>query len=986
MDDEEEIESNKANYFDLQEQLILRGDGLQKLSVISSLPELLNIDKNGALSKIIPKVQQELLNASTEFNLAASKMFIILINMEISANLIPQILQGIENKDPIIANAWMETLLSVIPSLKENVIKHEILKCAVSKSQLSKAAYFRVSSCRILGKLSVHPAMNSFDVKKDILPLVQSLCQDCFHEVRAAMCNEIPNVAKGLHNLGDAVVKINLLPLLVELSSDENIYVRSIAIDSVIMTIPYLGSDTTKGTIIPLIKKLCNRSVSEGDTTYTAIANNFRKLIVHTRPYLTTNDALWFLDYFIHISKKGLTLVVELDSDPSVSMLCRESCARSIPTVTSMVLAEIPNEINIKWYHTFKDLAGDPCYIVRKAVAATLDETIRVLGSDSKLIVSEFAKLLRDDDEEVLQEMVPKISTNLEVFSTTGVLSRDLALQATLDIGRALLKCATQVFKTFNWRMKESILVQFEVLPMVMPSDFIHQHFTQFIINASLNGKAKPVRSQATRTLLIFLRYNAKDNHRKWILESISNRLCNANCCYTRQIFINLCIHAISIFSKKFFKEHFYLPLLSLTDDPVSVVRLSVIKLCPILKQMLSLPDDRALQLKLENILSKMEMIESDIDVIRALRCKLKDMRSLPLNKTDALIEEKRRLDEEEKISKGKIPTKLPTPLKPTKPDPILTNIDMSKPTAAKSLKKTVPSTISDMPFLGQHFYIDAGVSFSNYLNSSAEDAKVNRNLYLTKDSTYRTKSYTDKRCVSINVSEMDNINDKSDFITSVGNVNVDTLTDVDLKKLEITTNITDDVKASIQKISKESQLNKRSKRYSYTFLNDTKEDTEKKRREKLLKRRSLNISIAGDSKIPVSSKTGNKLLYSEKCKSSSDQNLSLSSIISPKNNVCKVPRNEMKLANTEVRRNFVKTPVSNPGDTLSHGNQKKFSMFKEESSIDAVYDVETIKFRPGGEKNDGKSTFQVVKSSKNRERRKSSSNLPVLITRRPVK
>ncbi|XP_030746538.1 serine/threonine-protein phosphatase 4 regulatory subunit 4-like isoform X4 [Sitophilus oryzae] len=674
--------------------ILSRGDGLQKLSVISSLPELLNIDKNGALSKIIPKVQQELLNASTEFNLAASKMFIILINMEISANLIPQILQGIENKDPIIANAWMETLLSVIPSLKENVIKHEILKCAVSKSQLSKAAYFRVSSCRILGKLSVHPAMNSFDVKKDILPLVQSLCQDCFHEVRAAMCNEIPNVAKGLHNLGDAVVKINLLPLLVELSSDENIYVRSIAIDSVIMTIPYLGSDTTKGTIIPLIKKLCNRSVSEGDTTYTAIANNFRKLIVHTRPYLTTNDALWFLDYFIHISKKGLTLVVELDSDPSVSMLCRESCARSIPTVTSMVLAEIPNEINIKWYHTFKDLAGDPCYIVRKAVAATLDETIRVLGSDSKLIVSEFAKLLRDDDEEVLQEMVPKISTNLEVFSTTGVLSRDLALQATLDIGRALLKCATQVFKTFNWRMKESILVQFEVLPMVMPSDFIHQHFTQFIINASLNGKAKPVRSQATRTLLIFLRYNAKDNHRKWILESISNRLCNANCCYTRQIFINLCIHAISIFSKKFFKEHFYLPLLSLTDDPVSVVRLSVIKLCPILKQMLSLPDDRALQLKLENILSKMEMIESDIDVIRALRCKLKDMRSLPLNKTDALIEEKRRLDEEEKISKGKIPTKLPTPLKPTKPDPILTNIDMSKPTAAKSLKKTVPSTI----------------------------------------------------------------------------------------------------------------------------------------------------------------------------------------------------------------------------------------------------------------------------------------------------
>lgn len=72
-------------------------------------------------------------------------------------------MQGIENRDPIIANAWMETMLAVIPLMKEQTVKNEILKCAVSKSQLTKAAYFRVASCRILGEISIHRTMNPFE-------------------------------------------------------------------------------------------------------------------------------------------------------------------------------------------------------------------------------------------------------------------------------------------------------------------------------------------------------------------------------------------------------------------------------------------------------------------------------------------------------------------------------------------------------------------------------------------------------------------------------------------------------------------------------------------------------------------------------------------------------------------------------------------------------------------------------------------------------
>ncbi|KAL1517631.1 hypothetical protein ABEB36_001369 [Hypothenemus hampei] len=710
MTDEDEDEWLKR-FLEEEERLLTKGDDLQKLSVIGSLPELLKYDQKGTVSKIIPKIQQELPNASSEFNLAVSKMFSVLIHMDIPVNLTPQILQGIENRDPIIANAWMETLLAVISVLKGPVIKNEILKCAISKSQLSKTSYFRVSSCKILGEISVHKCMSPFEVKKDVLPLVQSLCQDCFFEVRAAMCKELPNVAQGLFNLGDAIVKVNLLPLLVELSADENVNVRSMAIESMVSIIPYLSDDTIKGTIIPLAKKLCTKSASEGDITYTAIANVYTMLICNLQPQMSSNDAMWFLDYYSHICKKGLSLVEDLETDPSVCMLCRQNCAKCLPTLTSMVLAQIGSEISLKWYQTFKALADDPCYMVRKSVANCFSEVVKILGGCNKIIVLDFTRLLRDEDEEVLQALIPNIADILEQFTKTNVLQREIPVQATLDIGRAMLKCQNQAFKTNNWRMKECLLKQWERLPNCFPSDFIHQHFSPVILNATIYGKAKPVRSQATRTLLIILRYSLKENHRTWIREMIQTQLCNSSSCYSRQVYITLCNHAIDIFSWKYFKEYFYLPLLNLAEDPIAIVRLSMVKLCPALKQMLILPLDRALQLKLENILSKMEMMESDKDVMMTLKLKLKEMKSFKGIKNEILLEDKRRAEEEDKIMKGRpVGLKAITQMSTVhQKDSTVKNMKLSptKPivvkTPASGSKRTSSSTIPRYHFNNMH-------------------------------------------------------------------------------------------------------------------------------------------------------------------------------------------------------------------------------------------------------------------------------------------
>lgn len=46
-----------------------------------------------------------------------------------------------------------------------------------------------------------------------------------------------------------------------------------------------------------------------------------------------------------------------------------------------------------------------------------------------------------------------------------------------MEIGRALLKCESEMAGTHNWRLVSLIHSQFEVLPKYFPSDFIYSYF-----------------------------------------------------------------------------------------------------------------------------------------------------------------------------------------------------------------------------------------------------------------------------------------------------------------------------------------------------------------------------------------------------------------------------------------------------------------------------------------------------------------------------
>ncbi|EEZ99847.2 hypothetical protein TcasGA2_TC002629 [Tribolium castaneum] len=741
--------------------LLRKGDDIQKLSVIQALPQILQYDPNGTLTRLVPKIQQELPKSSCEFHIATSKIFKLLIEKQLPLNLTGAVIQGTESKDPVVSNAWTETLLAVIPTLPIDQIKSAVIPLALAKSQPSSPVYCRVSSCKILGKCASHPKMQSIDVKASILPAVQSLCQDCFQDVRATMCSQLHFIAQ------------------------------------------------------------------------------------------------------VYANKMKIILIFRQD------VLCREQCAFNLPAVTQFTVARIPNQLEL-WHTIFSGLANDSCYIVRKTTAACMHDIAKILGPQCKIIKDDLIKLLRDDAEEVLQQLVPHVGPTLELLCANGVLSREANTPACLEIARGLLKCQNELAKSYNWRIKSNFLQQLERLPFCMTSDFIHQHFSPVILSCVLEARPKPVRSQASRTLLIFLRYNLKEVQRKWIRDNLVTHLCYAKSCYTRHVFILACVHAAELFSNNYFKKNFFEPLLSLADDPISNIRLCVIGFLPMLYKMLVMPEDRKLQTNIDNIFSKLDMTEKDKDVKDILKTKLKEIRNIgPSNKHDYLVEQRRKEEEENKILQGKMvvstaavgnnvtaaPKTAPSiasrdvpSTTTTRSQPITSRQSVSSPRVSKS-----PSTISkspsagsgsntaasDMSFLEQHFYIDAGVSLPRI--EQPIDMEIRK---VVTDFDQQLNLYSEDPNVIPTV--------------SVENVNIEAMSESELKKLETsTTNITDDVKVNLRKRSKKSTNRKsllsppkdiclKYKRYSSVFPADSSTS------KTTLNRRSLNIGAGDLSKIPV--------------------------------------------------------------------------------------------------------------------------------------
>lgn len=714
-----------------------KGDEIQKLNFIQTLPNLLATETESCITRVIPKLQQSLATASTEFHIAASTTFKTILEQKLvnhnvfSRTFLQSILESLEKRDPVICHAWLETLLDVIELLPIETIRKQILPLSLSKGQLSQPIYSRIICSKILGKICTR--FESGLIQKEVLPMVHSLCQDVNNEVRANICLQLRFVAEGLNA---DTLKTSLLPSLVELASDEESNVRCAAVETIAYLLPYFQEETIKTIIVPLIKKLCetSQSIYHDNSVICVISQEFGKIVLGLEKCLLPAEKTWFLKYYQQLSQMGIVIMrkeskhhipfmdIDLDEDEKY-VECRRCCAFNLPAMFIFV-SNSPDDTD-SLLLTFTALANDHYYLVRRTVACGIHEVAKVLGPKSGRIKTDLIKLLKDNSEEVLQGIAPHIALILECLLESHVIGIDKMDSIVMEIGRALLKCESEIAGTHNWRLVSLIHSQFEVLPKYFPSDFIYSYFVPMAFFRILHARAIPIRLSSGNLYLIFLRYNIKPAQRVELRTKLCSELANNANSYSRMMFVRIMMKALEIFSSAYFKEHFYTTLLSLAEDNIANIRMKVVNLMPQLKSLLRIPADKKLLTILESTVTHLINSEKDRDVLNSLTIVIKKLDETILKYESRMptgvlskqeIEDNRKFEEEKKIS-GMAIGKAPVPKKgvwrqaDSSKAPQTTSKDSitSPRPSAESLKTSsmpeIPVMLSDDEFL-----VDAGI------------------------------------------------------------------------------------------------------------------------------------------------------------------------------------------------------------------------------------------------------------------------------------
>uniref|UniRef100_A0A8C9TRT5 Protein phosphatase 4 regulatory subunit 4 n=1 Tax=Scleropages formosus TaxID=113540 RepID=A0A8C9TRT5_SCLFO len=563
--------------------LLSSGQDVQRASVVVNLPNLVRQNPAETFRRVVPKVREVLHVAGVELQLAAASSFLTILQDDIvliqthTHSILQIVLLNLDHRDTVVSNAWLETLLAAVDVLPKETIRQEILGPLVSKAQLSQSLQARLASCRILGK-----AATKFDVKKELLPLVRSLCQDVEYEVRSCMCRQLENIARGI---GMEHTKAVVLPELVELAQDEGSTVRLAAFD----------------TVVNLLEMFDSGSFSE-------------------------EQHLWFLEFYKKLSVLGLQLenghcesqAYPLELERKYETV-RRNCAYNFP---AMVLFADPKCFLAELYPTLSSLCHDPEISVRRTVADGFHEVVKLLGPNVHYVHKELVELLQDESLEVLDALLNSLQETLELATSRGegAGSESKVSVSVPDLIPALAAAEQKAAASLRWRIYEKLLRSYACLPRIIAGDQIYFRFLQRMFTIVTTTNVLPVQREAARTLCVFLRYNRKQEQRQEIIGKVVEQLAQGKSYWNRLRYLDLCEIAMELFSKSYFCKYFLVPALELVNDPVANVRYKLCRMLPRLKACIRLPGDKHLLQQLEFCVRKLLCREKDKDVVATVR------------------------------------------------------------------------------------------------------------------------------------------------------------------------------------------------------------------------------------------------------------------------------------------------------------------------------------------------------------------------------
>ncbi|KAE9416968.1 hypothetical protein Angca_003511 [Angiostrongylus cantonensis] len=620
---------------------------VHKLSAIRNLGELLQNEGEEAIEKVLPAVQRALLEERSNLDLHCEAAIVfkgIIQNSKLCARfpgltntLLQNILENVTGqKDNLISNgngsirmkiaaetqvhylsaaAWLETLVEVAERVSLESVKQYIVPVVQQQAEPAQRVQRRIIASKLLHKLAdILPAN---EVRKELGPCAQMLCQDSNSNVRTSMAQRLPSITMALKNSTDTVSL--LLPCFVQLYKDDDMTVKEACMNNIAQCIPHFTSDAKKNTIFPMIKKSAEHSVEKKDETLMVIAKNFGEWCYALRDVLDQLDMCWVLNTYCKIGQVSLSKDENTTQQMMLTM-CRRMTAFNLPCMIQM----FPKSFDrlLPFIEGFMNDSDDD---VRLTLASSYHE-ILVMHPTKVELVQPFIELIRGGSPEVVAKLTFNMDKTLPILYKCALSSSGSRKVTTVQLDRILVGCNQVLRGTGSWRSHAALLEHISVLKTCLSYTQLAETFIPMLQKEVLQARAIPCRLAAASTLLQFMREQPEKKKREETIEFLKKEVACHPSCYRRMLYLDIVELVLNLFSRKFFIHYFLDKLLSFTSDRVSNIRLRTVRILAVVKRHLILPDDEAVLLSLERSVREVLTTEkqtSTRQLLQAAACEL---------------------------------------------------------------------------------------------------------------------------------------------------------------------------------------------------------------------------------------------------------------------------------------------------------------------------------------------------------------------------
>ncbi|KAL1429389.1 hypothetical protein MTO96_002439 [Rhipicephalus appendiculatus] len=468
-----------------------------------------------------------------------------LVSQSFAQSLLQSILSSVESRDPVVANAWADTLLDVLELLPRATISQQVLPVAVQKGQLSQSPLSRLVSCRLLG--AVAALLEPAAVQRELLPLAESLCQDPDPNVRAGLCCQLGALTR---SVGLGLTKQYLMPCLVELSGDGDGAVRRAALEATVTMLGLLDDVPCRDNLVSLVLRWRRRPAGE----LAFLATQFGPLCHLPTGILEKSG--WLVELYQELSTTGLGIFNKTSPDKmptpqATGARCRRTCAHFFPLDSSGSNARYgtvcyAESFEPELLHIWRGLCTDPDSSVRSAMASGVSQVVNTLRGHGivcwpRLLLCEICGLLTEGLlAESLSGLVQALSACRDLCQPScrgcdGCCTEkqlvELVSAAEACIARAGLK----------WRREAAVWSAIGCLAGPLLPAFLEERITERLLRRTQASGPLPCRLAAVQSLVAFLRSSASGQER--LLTDITRELAEARSSRSRLMFVQLCAH-----------------------------------------------------------------------------------------------------------------------------------------------------------------------------------------------------------------------------------------------------------------------------------------------------------------------------------------------------------------------------------------------------------------------------------------------------------